>query len=217
MCLTGDELINDLHGSSCSCVVVFRLLSVKPQILDGHVRTCTVPENVFLLQHKSDPLQPLAPYTPAQSQFSKTPSVRPQGECELLAQPTSLPQAAQLGQSCFLLFPRLVYAGSHLSGFSHTFPSPWTPTPLPRLDSFDSLLLLPDPPTKDLFLHESSLPTLAGLILPSCGSHGPVCHHCPWRTSSSFTRLLVPRAKCRIFIQLKWKQGETYPKIRKDW
>ena len=47
VCLTGDELINDLHGSHCSCVVVFQLLSVKPQILDGHVRTCTEPENVF--------------------------------------------------------------------------------------------------------------------------------------------------------------------------
>lgn len=96
-----------------------------------------------LLQHKSDPLQPLAPYTPAQSQPSKTPSVRPQGKSELLAQPTRPPQAAQLGQSCFLLFPRLAYAGSHLSGFIHTFPPPWMPSALTPLTVFSSFQIPP--------------------------------------------------------------------------
>ena len=91
-----------------------------------------------LLQHKSDPLQPLAPYTPAQSQSSKTPSVRPQGKSDLLAQPTRPPQAAQLGQSCFLLFPHLAYAGSHLSGFFHMFPPPWMPSALTPLTVFFS-------------------------------------------------------------------------------
>lgn len=176
VCLTGDELISDLHHSHCSCIVVSWLLSVKPQILDGHVKTCTVPENVFfscninLIHCSLNSLHP-CPISILQDPFSEAP--------RQVRAPSTAHKASTSCPTWPVLF--LTVSPFGLCWFTSQWFNSHVPLSLNALplDSLDSLLLLPDPPTKDLFLHEPTLPTLAQLILPSCGSHRPGCHHCP--------------------------------------
>lgn len=107
-------VIKDWYSSHSLCVVILSFLSVKPQILDCHVRTpCTVPENVSfswninLIHCNLSSLHP-CPISVLQDPFSKA----PRQSLSSLHSPQrlhELPNLASPISDCFPTGPMLVH------------------------------------------------------------------------------------------------------------